>query len=358
VFQYLKIGSIVGNLNEKSGMKKYFFFTVSFFFITAMLYSQPKNEAGSQKKGITPEVFSQMQLDVELQGSLAKPPELTALMDAAIQLAGLGKLDTPAVIRVHDRCREHLFTALKQDNLSRELVRETFLSLDKSLIDFLACDQVQAYYKSLLEKDSANRENLLSIVIALSGSYCRSCDLTLLLAKKLYDADSTPEHALYLARYFMTKNGYNFAYPLMEKAEKSKNPKISAEAYLGIASMYRFFNRFEESRKFATKALALDPVNNMPYLIIGDCYAMSAEICGTDSIGKTAAYWAAMDKYEKAVSIDPKLKPVAELRMKVASARFPSKDLLMKQKLKEGEPYKVECWIDEITRIRARKSGL
>lgn len=337
-------------------MKKSMFLAMIFCLITVFSYSQQAKPAGGSSTSLNPESFADMQLAVELQGTQVKPASLTALLDAAIQLLHQGQLDTLGVIRIHERCREHVFTAFKQKILGPEEVKETFSTLDKSLFNLLGCERLQEIYKPIYKKDSANPVNLLTVVNGLGNSYCKGCDLYMLVAKKLYDSDTTPENALLLARYFMSKTGYNLAYPLLHKAVRSNNPKVAAEADLMIASLYRFYNRLAEAKDYAGKALALNPDNAMPYVIIGDCYALGSEFCGNDTVQKTAGCWAAMDKYELALSLDPGLKEIVDIRMKINSLRFPSNDVLIQYNVKEGDPVKVECWMNETTRVRAGKA--
>ena len=84
-------------------------------------------------------------------------------------------------------------------------------------------------------------------------------------------------------------------------------------------------------------------------------YAASADACGTDEISKKAAYWAAVDKYYRAKSIDPSLEQVANERIYSYSRAFPALERLFFHDLKEGDSYTVGCWINETTTVRSSK---
>ena len=112
---------------------------------------------------------------------------------------------------------------------------------------------------------------------------------------------------------------------------------------------------FPKSRSYALKALKVRPDEGSPLIIIGDLYAASACDCGDDELTRKVAYWAAVDKYYKAKKIDPSLKEIADSRISSYSAHFPKIETIFFENLNVGDTYKVECWINETTIIRAAK---
>lgn len=234
-------------------------------------------------------------------------------------------------------------------------VKNAFSRLDKVLDDFLGCDKQQAFYKDLFLKDSTSTATMKEVVDGLNRCHCEGVDLYMKVSKRYYDKDTTPENALLVARYFLKKDGYGFALPLLQKAAASADAKVSSEANLEIAAAYRFYNRLEEAVGYANKAIQKNPSNAMAYIIIGECYYLGAASCGKTDLEKTGALWAAYDKYLKASKMDPSLKTMARIRMEVLNHRLPDADQLKALKLTEGAPYKAGCWIKETTQVRARK---
>ena len=84
-------------------------------------------------------------------------------------------------------------------------------------------------------------------------------------------------------------------------------------------------------------------------------YAASASDCGSDELTKKVTYWAAVDKYKKAKSVEPDLAAAMNKKIKAYQAHFPPTELLFFHNLNEGDSYKIECWINENTTIRAAK---
>jgi tetratricopeptide (TPR) repeat protein len=127
------------------------------------------------------------------------------------------------------------------------------------------------------------------------------------------------------------------------------------KSYKYIAQAYRALNNFPSSRTYALKSAALDPHDGDPYLVIGDLYAESAKECGDNDLTSRIAYWVAVDKYYKAKQVDPALADEADKRIAAYSVYFPTASTIFFYALKEGDTYKVECWINEETKIRAAK---
>lgn len=91
------------------------------------------------------------------------------------------------------------------------------------------------------------------------------------------------------------------------------------------------------------------------YLLIGDLYAASSDDCGADDVMKKAVYWIAVDYYYKAKKVDPEVAASANERIAAYSKYFPTKEEVFFRDLNDGDPYDIECWINESTTVRAAK---
>ena len=145
------------------------------------------------------------------------------------------------------------------------------------------------------------------------------------------------------------------AVPYMEEALNMENQEKVDDAYLVLADIFRATGNYSRARKMALGAAKINTEDGTPYVIIGDMYAASAKDCGTDDLTKKVAYWAAVDKYKKAKSVDPSLTDVMNKRIRSYQAHFPPTEVLFFHALKEGDSYTVGCWINEVTKIRPAK---
>jgi len=108
------------------------------------------------------------------------------------------------------------------------------------------------------------------------------------------------------------------------------------------------------ARDYARLAIEPNPASGEPYVFIGYLYAMSANNCGNNEVEKNSVYWAAVDKFIKAKSIDPSVAEECDRNIGIYSKYYPSKEEIFFQGLKEGDNYTVKCWINETTTVRSR----
>jgi tetratricopeptide (TPR) repeat protein len=158
-----------------------------------------------------------------------------------------------------------------------------------------------------------------------------------------------------IGKMLLNEGKYTEAIDYLKEAEKMDDTAALQKSYKYIAQAYRALNNFPSSRTYALKSAALNPADGDPYLVIGDLYAESAKDCGDNDLTSRVAYWAAVDKYYKAKQVDPNLAEEADKRINAYSVYFPTASTIFFYTLKEGDTYRVECWINEDTRVRAAK---
>ena len=112
----------------------------------------------------------------------------------------------------------------------------------------------------------------------------------------------------------------------------------------------------EETKQpiLALKALSLRSGWGDPYILIGDLYAKTSRKCGelkTEFL-KRVGYWAAIDKYEKAKSIDRSIEEKANKRIEKYTEQMPSKTDVFTEGLIDEPTYDIDCWYKETVTIR------
>jgi len=116
---------------------------------------------------------------------------------------------------------------------------------------------------------------------------------------------------------------------------------------------------YSSARTYCRKALEFRPGWGDPHLLIGNMYASSGKRCDTnesDGLGRgleaQVVVWAAMDEWAKAAK-DPNTKAKANGQIAKYKAFMPSKKDLFSLGINEGSTYKVGCWINVTTTVRA-----
>ena len=139
-----------------------------------------------------------------------------------------------------------------------------------------------------------------------------------------------------------------------DKAAGEKHPAKKAELYLENASLFFIgLKNHERGKEQALKALDLNPKLGKALMLIGDMYATTARSCG-DNWNQSLAILAAIDKYQKAKKIDPSVINEASRKIKTYSPYGPKKDAGFMRGVKTGDEQRVNCWIDEVVKVRYR----
>ena len=129
-----------------------------------------------------------------------------------------------------------------------------------------------------------------------------------------------------------------------------------ANVYYLIGNINLAQKQYSSARANALNGLALTPNDGRFYIIIGNAYAQSAGSCGDNDLTSKVAYWAAVDKFNQAKQIDSNEDVIKDANslINTYSKYFPDGNTVFFYKLKEGDSYLVECWINEETTIRVR----
>jgi len=129
----------------------------------------------------------------------------------------------------------------------------------------------------------------------------------------------------------------------------------AAKYYMELAiNLFNVKNDYVVARKYANLAKKYDTNSGKPYLLIGKLYAKSSENCGSTNFDKQAVYWLAYDELMKATTDPITAKEANDLTAQI-SKQFPAANELHFRSIKEGDIYKIGCWINEETKVKILK---
>lgn len=221
---------------------------------------------------------------------------------------------------------------------------------------FATCEDLIAIYSKKYAQNNKDLELLKKITSVLDQKGCEEEQLFMDATIQLYKLEPSPEAAYLISRMFLAgvNKDYTKALTYLNEATALTDADKLAKIYYYMAMINAEAKNYSAARSNARKSLEYDPNNAQPYIMIGDLYAASAKNCGDNDLTKRAAYWAAVDQYYKAKKADPSNTDVNS-RIRDYSKHFPTMETIFFYDLKEGDTYKVECWINETTTIRASK---
>ncbi len=138
---------------------------------------------------------------------------------------------------------------------------------------------------------------------------------------------------------------------------KSDNAEKKAIYALRIAKIYYVhLKNFAKARRFARESMKYNPNSGQPLMLIGRLYASSGPLCGPGrGWDSQVVTWPAIDKWSQAKRMDSSVAAEANKFISRYKQYMPSVEDVFQRGLKEGDTFKVGCWIQETTTIRAAR---
>jgi tetratricopeptide (TPR) repeat protein len=306
----------------------------------------------------TEQIYKDLKRSVELEGENTAGPVLIYYMKAAIAMAKEGKTDSTVIFDTYDISTQVIDKNIikNEANAEEKANWETIQNNIELLLEpFATCPDLVSIYRKKFDATPDDLVLLKKITKILDDKNCQNDPLYFEATKKLYALEPSPESAYLIGKMLLNEGKYSEAIDYLKQAENLQDPKMIEKSYMYIAQAYRAMNNFPASRTYALKAAAINPANGDPYILIGDLYAESAKDCGDNDLTSRVAFWVAVDKYYKAKQVDPSKAEEADKKINTYSLYFPPVATIFFYTLKEGDTYRVECWINEDTKIRGAK---
>jgi tetratricopeptide (TPR) repeat protein len=292
-------------------------------------------------------IFDVLNESVDLGGAESEPGTLVALMFAVANLEKDGKKTKAEVVEVYEKVVA--ITATKQEENYVEAQKKA----EAVAAPYLDCTILVPMAEKNFEANKTNLDWLRRTVKLLRFKKCYEAPIFAKVAEAYFALEPSAEGADGMGKLFLGKKDYTKAIDFFNKAaDMATNDEEKATYMMSIAEAYLFAKNYSSARTYALKAANLKSGWGEPYIVIGDAYVYSASSCDDGELGKWGAYWAAVDKYQKAKAIDSSVAEEANKKIARTSASFPpTKDLFFYGKQK-GDAYTVGCWINETTSIR------
>ena len=226
---------------------------------------------------------------------------------------------------------------------------------------FYDCNYYSDKYFNLFLEDSTNCEVIEDVYGKLRWGGCDSTNIHLVTvaeaAKRHCSRRVEPSDAK-KAYAALREGSYEEAISLFQTAAENATDSDKKSNYLFIiAKIYNaHLKNFPEARNYALQAASLRPNWGEPYVLIGRLYASSGPLCGPGrGWDSQIVVWAAIDKWTYAKRIDPDVSSEANKWIGRYAQYMPSKEDVFQRNLKQGQSFRIGCWIQENTTIRSPK---
>ena len=308
------------------------------------------------------EAYNALKQAIELDGNNSNYAFINTYFTTVITMVKNGKLEESAILDEYDRLSGIVDYNIKVNTeMANEKVlnnfNETKANLDLAVQPYANCEDLVRIYQPKFDANPNDVELLTKIAQVLEKRKCDDSELYLAVAVNLHKVNPSPESAYLIGKKYLAEKDYNQAPKYLLESTKSENTDWAHQSYIYLAQIMNMNKNYEQGRTYARRAYELDKSNGEPFIIIGQLYAASAKDCGTGDFYSKTAFWAAVDQFEKAKSIDPSLKDKANELINAYVHYFPTIESIFFNGFEEGQDFTIEgCWINETTKVRAAKT--
>ncbi len=224
--------------------------------------------------------------------------------------------------------------------------------LDNIIITLSTCDRLIPLYSRDFEANKNDAKWLKRAVSRMFNKECTDDPLFETLAKAYAEASPSADAYSFVAGVLEKNGDPSGAQEMRMKAFELETDLLKkANFKLKFAQAAKKRGQKSKARQLAREAIALNPNMGRAYLFIASLYASSVNKCGSNEFQKRMTYVAAYNKAIVASRVDPSMSSVARKFTRNYKANFPSKKIIFTEGIKEGDAFKVKCWINENVKV-------
>ena len=179
----------------------------------------------------------------------------------------------------------------------------------------LKCEDLIPLFEEVYDSYMTDEYRLARSAKLLELKECTDSDLYFRISAQLFSVNPGVGSGIAMGNMSMTREQWNEAVAYYQlSASRDTFPDRRAETNLKIAQAYQKLGQNASARTFARKAANDRAGWGDPFILIGDLYA-ATKGCGSNEFEIKTVYWAALDKYYYAISVDPEALETANQRI-------------------------------------------
>lgn len=307
----------------------------------------------------TEQIYQILKKSVELTGNKSEGSPLVYYFRSIIGMVDLQKLEKSAIVDGYDQISQIIDFNIKENAQNAEKLaswENIKGNIESTFEPYATCPDLVAMYQKKYAESPDDIELLKKITNILERKDCTKEDLFFTATESLHKLQPSAQSAYLMGKLSLQKEQMSNAAEYMQEAANLYEDDADKIKALELLANINFNQRnFQLARTNALKILQLNPNYGKAYMLIGDLYAASASMCTGDDLGGNTVFWVAVDKYQRARSVDPSVEADANAKISQYARHFPASGDLFFRDLIEGNSYTVGCWINESTTIRGIK---
>lgn len=225
-------------------------------------------------------------------------------------------------------------------------------NLDNWIANVADCDKLVEIFEPKFKANPTDAKLIGQITKLLDKQKCSDENLYLEVAVAAYKLNPSPAAAFDIGKAYYAKDNYSESLRYCKEAcaSDASETVYSANKYAALSALQ--LGQAQSAKTYALRMLEVNSNSGEAYIIIGNAYAKGRSDCGGDECRNRAAYWAAVDKFQKAKAVDPSVADQAQQLINTFSAQFPKKADCFFHSINDGSSYTLDCWIGETTTVR------
>lgn len=214
------------------------------------------------------------------------------------------------------------------------------------------CESLQEIYAPKVEASQTDLAALKEIIRIMTIMGCRESEAYLQASLYAYRIEPSVDAAMGCAASAFKKGDIDSSVKFFDEAiQLEQDNEKKAEMAYKAAAVLASAKRLSQARNYAQKAISFNDKYGAPYILIASLYAGNYKWTDEPALNK-CTFFVAIDKLQRAKSVDPSVAQEADKLIRSYSAYTPeAKDLFMLG-YKSGDKVTVGGWIGETTTIR------
>lgn len=215
-----------------------------------------------------------------------------------------------------------------------------------------SCENLQAIYGPKVAQNKTNLEYLKQVISVMQMLKCTEEEAYFQASEAAHAIEPTAATAVGCGYMYYKKGDTNKSISYFDQAfELEQDVDKKADYAYSAAAVLFSAKQFSKAKQYANKAIALKNDYGRAYILIAQMYAASPNWSDEGALNK-CTYFAAIDKLQRAKSVDPSVAEEAQKLINTYSAHAPKDEDLFFLGLKKGNSVTIGGWIGETTTIR------
>lgn len=214
------------------------------------------------------------------------------------------------------------------------------------------CDNLQEIYAPKVEQNKTNLDYLKQVIGVMQLLGCTEQEAYFAASEAAHAIEPTAETAIGCGYMYYKKGDMDKCIEYFDNAiELEQDPLKKADYCYKTSAVLFSKKQLSKAKQYALKSISLDGNNGKPYILIANMYASSPNWSDEAALNK-CTYFAAIDKLQRAKSVDPSVAEEAQKLINTYSAHTPKDTDLFFLGIKKGDTVTIGGWIGETTTVR------